>query len=67
MEEKTWLDYAVAVGSIATPLLVLLLTGRVVGCAKYHKLKRNKHPPITRPNNFLFFISFHPIDVYGHG
>ena len=26
MEEKTWLDYAVAVGSIATPLLVLLLT-----------------------------------------
>lgn len=26
MEEKTWLDYAVAFGSISTPLLVLLLT-----------------------------------------
>ncbi|MGQ0442507.1 MAG: hypothetical protein ACT4OH_03535 [Methylophilaceae bacterium] len=26
MESKTWIDYAVAIGSISTPLLVLLLT-----------------------------------------
>jgi hypothetical protein len=27
MEEKTWLDYLTAIGSVATPVLVLILTG----------------------------------------
>ncbi len=38
MEAKTWLDYATAIGSIATPILVLLLTA--VGWRIRTKLQR---------------------------
>ena len=38
METKTWLDYVTAIGSMATPILVLLLTA--VGWKIRTKLQR---------------------------
>ena len=38
MNEKTWLDYLVAAGTIATPILVLLLSG--IGWRLRNRLER---------------------------
>ena len=42
MNEKTWLDYLVVAGTIATPILVLLLSG--IGWRLRNRLEREVDP-----------------------